>query len=349
MRTLLLLTLLGLLPHVAWGKRPRPPKSELDSKLAAYIAEFEMTPMQAPAPRREALYQLGQRLFSDPQLSGKNNISCLDCHTPRYGSGDALPLGIGEGARGHGVNRRQLAGDVLLRNSPPLFNLGVEGVNHLFWDGRVSQDEAGHWLTPEPGLNGATPTLATIAHTLDSLLAVQALFPIADPVEMLGRGSLLSREEAWKNVLTRLLTGSAAELYARLFQAAFGPGPYNIGHVGNALAEFQRHAFASLDTPWDRYLKGELSILSDEMKRGALVFMEKGQCANCHNGMHLSAFDFDAVGTSARRRRPRRHWPHGLHRGGGGPLHVPRFSVAKHRHHRSLHAQRRVQGSVGSD
>lgn len=268
-----------------------------DATLRNYIREFEVAPLSKPAPRREALYRLGARLFSDRQLSGKGNISCLDCHTPRWGTGDALPLGVGEGASGHGMRRRQNGAPLLQRNSPPLYNLGLASASHLFWDGRLSKDEHGFWVTPEPGLNGENPRLEAIARTVDSLLAMQALFPIASPEEMLGRDSLLSREAAWSNVLERLLSGPVAETYRALFSEAFGETELNIGHVANALGEFQRHAFWSADTPWDRYLKGDAAALTDEMKAGALVFFGKGQCASCHNGEQLSAFDFDGVGT----------------------------------------------------
>jgi cytochrome c peroxidase len=271
--------------------------ANVDQDLQKYIQEFEMAALDRPAPKREAIYKLGARLFRDPQLSGNGNINCLDCHTVRYGTGDTLPLSVGEGSFGHGVNRRQNGADILLRNTPPLYNLGLDSATHLFWDGRVSKDEAGFWVSPEADLNGATPRLKDIAATLDSVLALQALFPIADPKEMLGRGSMLSRAAAWENVLKRLFEGNLGESYQTMFQEAFGTGPYNIGHVGNALAEFQRHAFWSGNTPWDQYLKGNVEILSDEMKAGALVFFGKGQCANCHGGQQLSAFDFDGVGT----------------------------------------------------
>lgn len=271
---------------------------DIDSELANYIKEFEMQPMEAPASKREKMYELGGMLFRDHALAGKNNITCQHCHMPGLGTGDGLPLGLGEGSTGMGPRRRQNNSVILPRNTPAVFNLGVSGASHLFWDGRVSKDENGHWVSPEAGLNGENPALKEIAATLDSVLALQALFPIASPEEMLGQGSLLSREEAWKNAVTRLMNGPRAQKYAELFKESFGveASDVNIGHVGNALAEFQRHAFWAGETPWDNYLKGNLSALSDEAKKGAVVFFNKGQCANCHNGMQMSAFDFDAVG-----------------------------------------------------
>lgn len=267
-----------------------------DHELQNYIREFGMKAMENPSPRREAVYLLGKNLFTDPLLSGKNNVNCVQCHSPAFGTGDGLPLSLGEGARGMGTMRHQANGPVLLRNTTPLYNLGVDSATHLFWDGRVSRDEHGFWQTPEADLNGANPALHDIATTLDSVLAAQAIFPIATPDEMLGKGSLLSRAEAWKNVVDRLLNGVRAQLYRQQFLEAFGTVDINIGHVGNALAEFQRQEFWAGHTPWDRYLNGELTVLSEEMKKGAIVFFEKGQCANCHSGMQLSTFELSSTG-----------------------------------------------------
>lgn len=268
----------------------------LDQKLADYMREFEMTPMESPAPVRAALYELGQNLFFDPALSGKGNINCAMCHMPGRGTSDGLPLSLGEGFSGGGMNRRQNSAAILLRNSPSLYNLGVSGIPHLYWDGRVSKDEQG-WVTPEAGLNGADPEYKEIAQTLDSLLAVQALFPIADPDEMLGRGSPLNRLSAWEAALERILNGARGAEYKLLFEKAYGQIPLNIAHIANALGEFQTHAFHSDQSPWDNYLKGDLSAMNLEMKKGAILFFEKAQCANCHAGMHLSLMDFDSVGT----------------------------------------------------
>jgi hypothetical protein len=42
--------------------------------LETYIRMTNMQPLSAPAPKREALYQLGLRAFYDSQISGKGNI-----------------------------------------------------------------------------------------------------------------------------------------------------------------------------------------------------------------------------------------------------------------------------------
>ena len=110
---------------------------DTDKDLSLYVEMFKLKALKAPSTKNEALRKLGLRLFYDVQLSGKGNISCHFCHQQGNGMGDALPLGLGEGAKGLGLKREQLSGVLLGRHSPSVFNMGLEGVNNLFWDGRV--------------------------------------------------------------------------------------------------------------------------------------------------------------------------------------------------------------------
>jgi cytochrome c peroxidase len=80
------------------------------------------------------------------------------------------------------------------------------------------------------------------------------------------------------------------------FAAAFPGEKINIGHVGAALAAFQTQAFAYNDTPYDRYLKGDVTALTADQKKGMDVFFGRGRCGNCHNGEQLSSMDFDSIG-----------------------------------------------------
>ena len=260
--------------------------------LDDYIQRFKLEALKAP-PRRQALFQLGSRLFFDTALSGKGNISCNSCHSNEGFSGDALPLGVGEGAVGLGYRRVQHEGLVLARHTPPVYNQGLNDVRTLFWDGRVMRIR-NFWMTPEPKLSGENPELKEVAQTFDSILSVQAIFPIASPEEMLGKESKLTRFQAWDQAMSRL--GTSPE-YQKLFARAFpGVTRYNIAHVGNALAEFQRHHFLSINTPWDLYLRGNKVALNDRMKKGAVLFLGKAQCFQCHIGDQLTSFGFQNIG-----------------------------------------------------
>jgi len=74
--------------------------------------------------------------------------------------------------------------------------------------------------------------------------------------------------------------------YEELFRRAFpeDKNPININNISRAIGAWER----TLLTPsrFDRFLKGEVEILSIQEKRGLRLFIEKG-CASCHTGMLL--------------------------------------------------------------
>ena len=84
--------------------------------------------------------ELGRLLFFDKILSGNRNIACATCHHPELGTTDGLALGLGEGPKGLGPERR-VGSDKrtgvhqrVPRNSPALFNLGAKEFTRLFHD-----------------------------------------------------------------------------------------------------------------------------------------------------------------------------------------------------------------------
>ena len=268
-----------------------------DRDLTQYIQMMNLKGLPAPTPKNEALYQLGLRLFYSNQLSGKNNISCHACHSLGGYSTDTLPLAVGEGAEGLAEKRIQSVGVLIPRHTPALYNLGLDGIGSLFWDGRIMNHPQGGWMTPEEGLNGPNPKLKEIAETLDGILAAQALFPMASPEEMLGQGSTLTRVEAWQGVMDRLFNGPLGASYKRFFKEAYpSVQEFNIGHAANAIAELERHHFLANNTPWDNYVRGEKKFMTERMKKGAVLFFSKASCTNCHAGEHLSNFGFFSVG-----------------------------------------------------
>lgn len=265
----------------------------IDQKLSRYIKDFNLVNVTPPKLRNQKLWLLGRNLFHETALSGNNNIACLHCHHPRVMTHDNLPLALGEGAngiQGGNLRRRQGTGKVLARNSQALFNL--HNVHVMFWDGRIEMNaETGALTTPIPLKND-------IASTLTSALSAQAIFPLVDHDEMRGQkgsnsiANAKDEHEAWELIVEKILNIPA---YKQLFDEVFPGEKINIGHFGEALAEFQSHNFFFADTPYDRYVKGDLTALTLNQKKGMDIFFNKGKCGECHQGEHLSLFDFDSV------------------------------------------------------
>lgn len=72
--------------------------------------------------------------------------------------------------------------------------------------------------------------------------------------------------------------------YQSRFKQAFGleTKAIEIGHVGKAIAAFER-TLISGDSPFDQYyFSGNKKALSESEARGLKIFRRKGNCANCH-------------------------------------------------------------------
>ena len=257
-------------------------------------------------PVDAAKAKIGQLLFYDKILSGNRNISCGTCHHHDLAGGDGLSLGIGEG--GSGVGKKRVAqGDQdrirkrIPRNAPALWNLGARDVTVLFHDGRLEvSDIYGN------GFN--SPAQEWLPQGLESILAAQALFPLTARFEMSGdpeenevSGAVNDRiDSAWPIIAKRVRTISD---YGRLFVEAFEhidrPEQVTIVEIGNALAAFMASEWRNHDSPFDRYLKGDLHALGPKAKRGMDLFYGEANCASCHTGPLLSDQSFHALALPA--------------------------------------------------
>ncbi len=268
----------------------------IDDRLRSYITKFNLKNLDPLPARNKALFDLGHELFETNLISGNNNISCRDCHHPAAMTMDALPLGLGEGAQGINTAttiRTQKSGRILARNTPALFNLN--GVESMFWDGRVSfNKETNTFQTP-------VPLKPEVAAAMSSALAAQAIFPMVDHAEMLGQpgsnplANARDEYEAWDLIVNKIM--SRPEFKAA-FEKVFPNQKINIGHFGEAISEFQRHAFAFNQTPYDDYLRGDNNALTEIQKMGMDVFFNKGKCGECHSGAQLSNFEFHNIGVA---------------------------------------------------
>ncbi len=89
--------------------------------------------------------------------------------------------------------------------------------------------------------------------------------------------------------------------YVERFEAAFADAtdPVTFENMARAIEAFE----ATLITPnsrFDRYLKGDVTALSDAETEGLRLFLEGG-CASCHNGVNLGGASYHPFGV---RRRP---------------------------------------------
>lgn len=267
---------------------------ELDRLLRNRIEFYNIRPLQRiPANPNRSLVELGRQLFSEKNLSGNRRMSCQTCHDPATATTDHRPMSQTENGLG-----------ILTRNSPGLFNVGLPTRHSMFWDGRVHFDSKKKiFTTPEPALNGESPEHPEITSVMTSALAAQAIFPLVSAIEMKGIegeneiADAKTNIEAWDKIIERV----KVENYISLFMKAYPDltvDKMNIGHIGEAIAAFQREEFQSTDSPFQRYLRGNNRAMTVDQKRGFAVFLGRGRCIDCHTGSELGKGDlFASVGT----------------------------------------------------
>ena len=113
-------------------------------------------------------------------------------------------------------------------------------------------------------------------------LEEQALFPIADPLEM-----NLPIDKA----IARLI---ANEKYLNLFLKVYNEKP-NAQNLGKAFAAFEKTLETS-NSAWDNYAKGDKKAVNNAVLRGRKIFNSKGKCFDCHSGIDFTNDEFRNIG-----------------------------------------------------
>src|SRR5881398_685572 len=111
---------------VALGLQPMPP----DVPDRVVSTPFPAMVLRHDNPLRPQRVALGRLLYFDPILSGANDVSCATCHHPGLGLADGRGLSMGKG--GHGLGPARVAGAVIHRGAPTVWNAAYNA--RQFWD-----------------------------------------------------------------------------------------------------------------------------------------------------------------------------------------------------------------------
>jgi cytochrome c peroxidase len=279
----------------------------LVAQVRDLLDDHGVEPLERPDPIRPELVELGRALFHDKILSGGNDVSCGTCHNPGLGLGDGRPLF--SGVRGLGLGPDREGGQVGGRHSQTLFNLHT--LKTLTIDGKV-EEVGGNVIGL--GLPVILPQYQTPFEDFGGVVAPhviagQAMLPEVTFGEMLGIPGQQPHNELLDCVnpvdplpviFACVFDGYMARLgqipeYVEMFEDAY-PGldfaDMNFGHAGNAIAAYELQAFASNNSPWDRFLAGDDCALDNTQLRGARLFYGDAGCANCHSGAELTDNEF---------------------------------------------------------
>jgi len=263
-------------------------------------AALDPVPVPVENPITEEKRVLGKILFWDEQLSSDNTVACGSCHLPAAGGGDPR-LGQHPGPDGEfggdddligspGIARRNennqpiadlvfgLNTQVTGRASPSFF-FGMYA-DDVFWDGRARST----FVNP---LDESEVVIA-----LGGALESQAVGPILSDVEM------AHENRDWPQVTEKLqlisplnLAGDipsdmAAALrlhpsYPELFADAFGDSEITPVRIAMAIATYERTLVPD-QSPWDLYMAGDETAMSEQQILGWEDFQEQTICDNCH-------------------------------------------------------------------
>ncbi|GLQ30743.1 His-Xaa-Ser system-associated MauG-like protein [Litoribrevibacter albus] len=279
----------------------------LDQRLAKVINAYSLEPVECDRGDSgdvlEPEASIGKLLFTSKFLSGGNDTSCSTCHIEALSMTDGLSLSVGVSGHGEGLERMDSKGVLVPRNAFTLFGRSKPGYTTFFWDGKVQEEDSVIFSSIGNGyLLG-----------FDSPLAVASIMPLLARDEFLGEHGIVFQSDdvaevntayyqdqfwAANRVLQQKLSNNSedvSELKRLLF--ASGRETLTLAEVGNFLARFiQSLDKPCLQTGWQRYLTGDLGALTQNQKRGALLFYGKGRCAVCHSGKLMSDFQFHSIG-----------------------------------------------------
>lgn len=245
-------------------------------------------------PLTEEKIDLGKMLFYETALGrdalqedNLRTFSCATCHVPEAAFTAGAMQGIADGGEGfgvHGSGRRMdldyREEDIDAQAARPLSMLGVAYVQNSMWAGRFG------------------------AH--DNNAGLEHVFGVHNPATHLNNMGLdgLETQNIQSTITHRMSTDEYLldtlgyrEMFDKAFPNFTGEERYGRIAMSFALSAYIRSLIPN-QAPWQSWLRGDLEALSDQEKRGAILFFGKAGCQRCHNGPALNGNTFHALGVN---------------------------------------------------
>ena len=256
--------------------------------------DYANIPQEPLNPLNDAKVRLGNMLFFETGIaldakytSGIETYSCGSCHLASAGFKPGSMQGIADGGMGIGIN-----GEGRLQNPEyredeldvqgirPLSVLNVAFVPNTLWNGQFGGTHKNEGLEHIFG--------TTIPETEMNHLGM--LGPETQNIEGLKLHRMIINEDVESDL-------GYKDLFDQAFPDFTGEERYSDVTGAFAITAYLR-ALISNEAPFQSWLKGNYSAMSEAEKRGALVFFEKGNCASCHSEKKLGSNRFFALGVN---------------------------------------------------
>ncbi|HLG16909.1 MAG TPA: cytochrome c peroxidase [Blastocatellia bacterium] len=257
--------------------------NSLDQELGAVLAAHGFTgtieaTVQARLgrPINQKLAAAGHLLYYDAILAVKQDNACAACHSPTAGYADTQSIAIG-------INSNGLVGPS--RAGPRIRRRAPTGINTAFYPtltrvGRFESlsgdpfDNSAGFRMPEPeGL-----TLSYFSH----LLAAAACISVTDRTALVGF-KFTGDNYAIRATVAARVNGIKRyrKMFAKVYPEVSAGAPIAFDMIASAIAEYEL-TLVYANAPIDQYARGDLTAMSEDEKRGALLFFGRARCVECH-------------------------------------------------------------------
>jgi len=268
------------------------PTQDLDYYVLPNSNDLDAIPQGVGNPLTSEKVELGKMLFYETGLAldaeqeaGMGTYSCATCHVPSAGFMAGRPQGIADGGIGFGLNGESRVKmstyegeEVDAQAARPISLLNVAFVTNSMWNGKfgANHNNAGteHLWEDDPDLH----------------------------VNELGLDGL-EAQNIEGTIVHRMVTDHPYVLdsmgYRAMFDRAFPDVPeeerYGRLTTSFALSAYIRTLIPNR-APFQEWLRGNYEAMTEQEKRGAMVFFGKAGCYRCHKGGSLNSNEFHALG-----------------------------------------------------
>jgi cytochrome c peroxidase len=224
------------------------------------------------------LADLGRLAFHDSLLGLNDDNSCSGCHSAPLGFGDSQSIAIG--IDNNNIVGPDRTGPRNQRRTPLVLNNVFYPA--LMWNSRFNSI-AGNPFDNSAGFQFPLPEGFSLS-SLPHLLTAQAFIPTTEKPEMTGfHPSVPETNDAIRAAVVERLNANAEyrQLFGQNFREVRSGAPISYEMLARAIAEFE-FTLVFADAPIDKFARGQKNAMSEDEKRGALIFFGSGNCVSCH-------------------------------------------------------------------
>jgi cytochrome c peroxidase len=224
------------------------------------------------------LADLGRLAFHDSLLGLNDDNSCSGCHAAPNGFGDSQSIAIG--IENNNIVGPDRTGPRNQRRTPMVLNnVFYRG---LMWNSRFAA-LSGDPFDNTAGFQFPAPESFTLSF-LPHLLTAQAFIPVTENVEMAGFSAAVpDTHDGIRDVVIQRLNANAEyrKLFGKIFPEVKSGAPITYEMLARAIAEFE-FTLVFADAPIDKFARGQKNAMTDDEKRGAMLFFGSANCVSCH-------------------------------------------------------------------